>query len=753
LGINWTTALKSIAGALGIADSQGWNNFTVHIAPGLYAGSLNVNQNVNDNATFLGYTSLGGAVVFDGSNGVRSGFLVGGNSNVTSRNITYVNGSEINGGAVYVSAGSTFNALNNTFANNNAKSEGGAIYTEDNSYLYVNTSGFDNNNAITRGGAISAHGYANINSSTFTRNSGYAIYLGKSGSQVTSSNILNNTGGIYIGTTATSGVNINYNRIVGNNNSGSYSLYYTGQNADVKYNWWGNNNITSLIYNNGVNLNNSLYYVLELFYVFNNRYVVYTNTSRSLLPGTVTIGHRFVLNDGSLPANTQLLPNFDISVQLRNSTNLLYSNVTNYDGSDYNRSGYVNGSSFFNNLTVSADGYTVELDLRGDPVINLTVSKTANVTATSYLGYITFTLNVTNYGPDVATNLIMLDVLSAGSLVFINASSASYNNVSGLWTISSLNVGESVVLVIVAQANTTGGLVNEVNVSSVDQINIGENESFVFVGSSNQANVSVSSKIANVSGTVLNGGLVTYVVTVNNSGPNNATGVRVSDLLDSRLIYINSTRSAAGDYNPVSGLWVIDDLYIGVPVTLTIVARINGVGLINNTANVTAINEVNLADPDDTYKSASFTAVSTVNLSITKKSNVSGNVLNGAFISYVVNVTNFGPNTATGLELSDVLDNRLIYVNSTLTNSVSYDNGTGKWIIGSLANGSSAVLTIVVRLNGIGNITNTVSVTGLVENNTGDTSANTSDSGNITVVPTVNLSITKKSNVTGSTIL
>ncbi|WP_169805788.1 DUF11 domain-containing protein, partial [Methanobrevibacter curvatus] len=167
--------------------------------------------------------------------------------------------------------------------------------------------------------------------------------------------------------------------------------------------------------------------------------------------------------------------------------------------------------------------------------------------------------------------------------------------------------------------------------------------------------------------------------------------------------------------------------------TLTIVARINGVGLINNTANVTAINEVNLADPDDTYKSASFTAVSTVNLSITKKSNVSGNVLNGAFISYVVNVTNFGPNTATGLELTDVLDIRLIYVNSTLTNSVSYDNGTGKWTVGSLANGSSAILTIVVRLNGIGNITNTVSVTGLVENNTGDTSANTSDSGNITV--------------------
>ncbi|WP_157077555.1 DUF11 domain-containing protein, partial [Methanobrevibacter curvatus] len=751
LGINWTTALKSIAGALGIADSQGWNNFTVHIAPGLYAGSLNVNQNVNDNATFLGYTSLGGAVVFDGANSVRSGFIVGGNSNVTSRNITYVNGSEDLGGAVYVSAGSTFNALNNTFANNSAKSEGGAIYTVDNSFLYVNTSVFDNNRA-TRGGAISAHGYANINSSTFTRNNGYAIYLGKSNSQITSSNILNNTGGIYIDT-ATSGVKINYNRIVGSNNSGSYSLNYNGQNTDVKYNWWGNNNITSLIYNNGVNLDNYLYYVLELFYVFNNRYVVYTNTNRNLSPGAVTIGHRFVLNDGSLPANTNLLPDFNIGVQLRNSTNLLYSNVTNYDGSDYNRSGYVNGSSFFNNLNVSADGYTVELTLRGTPVINLTVSKTANVTATNYLGYITFTLNVTNYGPDIATNLVMLDVLSAGSLIFINASNASYNSANGLWTIPTLNVGESAVLVIVAQATTTGGLVNEVNVSSVDQTNIGEYESFVFVGSSNQANVSISSKIANVSGTVLNGGLVTYVVTVNNSGPNNATGVRVSDLLDSRLIYITSNRSAAGDYNSVTGLWVIDNLYIGVPVTLTIVARINGVGLINNTANVTAINEVNLADPDDTYKFASFTAVSTVNLSITKKSNVSGNVLNGAFISYVVNVTNFGPNTATGLELTDVLDSRLIYVNSTLTNSVSYDNGTGKWIIGSLANGSSAILTIVVRLNGIGNITNTVSVIGLVENNTGDTSANTSDSGNITVVPTVNLSITKKSNVTGSTIL
>jgi hypothetical protein len=63
-----------------------------------------------------------------------------------------------------------------------------------------------------------------------------------------------------------------------------------------------------------------------------------------------------------------------------------------------------------------------------------------------------------------------------------------------------------------------------------------------------------------------------------------------------------------------------------------------------------------------------------------------------------------------------------------------------------LANGTSANLTIVVRINGTGDINNTV-VVNTTENNTGD---NNTTSNNTTVGPVINLTITKSVNATSA---
>ncbi|WP_157077642.1 DUF11 domain-containing protein, partial [Methanobrevibacter curvatus] len=206
--------------------------------------------------------------------------------------------------------------------------------------------------------------------------------------------------------------------------------------------------------------------------------------------------------------------------------------------------------------------------------------------------------------------------------------------------------------------------------------------------------------------------------------PDNATGLVITDRLDSRLIYINSTTPRGTSYIVSTGVWNINTLANGESIVLDILVRLNGTGSIVNVANVTGVNENNTGNnsstPDNT---TNLTVVPTVNLSVVKTSNVSGSVLNGAFVLYTINVTNFGPDNATGLVITDRLDSRLIYINSTTPRFTYYVASTGVWSIGNLANGESIVLDILVRLNGTGSIVNVANVTNVNENNTGNNSS------------------------------
>jgi uncharacterized repeat protein (TIGR01451 family) len=67
---------------------------------------------------------------------------------------------------------------------------------------------------------------------------------------------------------------------------------------------------------------------------------------------------------------------------------------------------------------------------------------------------------------------------------------------------------------------------------------------------------------------------VTYTITVSNAGPNDATQVRVSDVLPSNITFVSST-STLGSYATSTGLWTIGDLLNNASTTLTIIATVN----------------------------------------------------------------------------------------------------------------------------------------------------------------------------------
>ena len=82
----------------------------------------------------------------------------------------------------------------------------------------------------------------------------------------------------------------------------------------------------------------------------------------------------------------------------------------------------------------------------------------------------TYTVAVTNHGPDAATGVGVQDDLPAGlSFVSATTASGSYDPVSGLWAIGAVTAGETVTLQIVARVTQAGDITNVATIGHADQ--------------------------------------------------------------------------------------------------------------------------------------------------------------------------------------------------------------------------------------------------------------------------------------------
>jgi uncharacterized repeat protein (TIGR01451 family) len=300
----------------------------------------------------------------------------------------------------------------------------------------------------------------------------------------------------------------------------------------------------------------------------------------------------------------------------------------------------------------------------------------------------------------------------------------TYDNITGVWSIGNISAGSSVVLSIFLLLNGTGNISNSANFT------VNENNTGDFNASGNGTNnitvlpsVNISIiKSVNVTGTVLNGDIIAYTIVVTNHGPNSTTNLIVTDVLDPRLIYISSN-ATQGNYNYSTSNWTIGNLNNGDTVVLDIIVQLNGTGNIDNVANLT-VDENNNGNNNTGVNVTNITVEPVVNISIVKSVNVSGKIFNGALIKYTITITNHGMDDATSVNVIDNLDSRLTYINSIVSQG-SYDDKTGNWNIGNLSIGANAKLEIFAKVNGIGNISNTVNLT-VDQKNIGDNSSSTS---------------------------
>jgi uncharacterized repeat protein (TIGR01451 family) len=374
-------------------------------------------------------------------------------------------------------------------------------------------------------------------------------------------------------------------------------------------------------------------------------------------------------------------------------------------------------------------------------------------------GNVIFTITLTNGGPDTATNVTVADLLPSGlSFVSSTPSQGSYNSGTGVWTVGSVSSASSATLSITATVQTAGAKTNTAQVTASDQADADSTPNNNNATEDDQASATVTPQAADLSLTkgVNNaspnvGDNVTFTITLSNAGPNNATGVTVTDQLPSGLSFVSSTPSQ-GTYDNGTGVWTVGTVNSGGNATLQITATVTTSGAKTNVAEVTASG---LPDPDSTVNNGNTSEDDYASVTVTPQAadlslnktvnNATPNV--GDNVTFTITLTNGGPSTATGVQVTDLLPAGLSFVSSTASQG-SYDNGTGVWTVGSVANGASPTLTITATVTTSGAKTNTAQVTASgvfdPDSTPNNNNAGEDDQASATVTPpSADLSVTK----------
>jgi uncharacterized repeat protein (TIGR01451 family) len=333
--------------------------------------------------------------------------------------------------------------------------------------------------------------------------------------------------------------------------------------------------------------------------------------------------------------------------------------------------------------------------------------------------------------------VVLQDFLPTNSTyVSSGATQGSCNHSAGTVTCDLGSIADqgSVTVTIVVTADSGTSLSNQADVSANEtDSNLGND--------SDTTNTSIAApSVADLSVTktdapdpVLQGDDVTYIVTVANAGPVDATGVTLTDTLSSDLTFVSTTPSQGTCNTPVGQNVTCDlgSISSGASVTVTVVATAIGSGTVSNTANVSA-NETDSDLSNNSSSEDTMVNAACVDLTVTKTDS-SDPVLLGDNVIYGVEVLNVGSCGATGVTLTDKLPSGLTFFDASP--GCSESSGTVTCDLGLLAAGASKAVFIRVTPTSDGTITNTVSVNP-VDINPDDNS----DTEVTTVLPNPNIS-------------
>ena len=370
--------------------------------------------------------------------------------------------------------------------------------------------------------------------------------------------------------------------------------------------------------------------------------------------------------------------------------------IVNKTGEIVNKAN-ITSKEYDTNLTNNFDEASINIP----PTCDVEIKKNVNVSSPNYKDLVNWSIVVRNNGPDIAHDVVVTEILPK-SLIWIS-NTGNYDHISGIWNIGTLKVNEEVKLNIICLVNGTGIIVNDVSVSSKEfDYDLSNNNDSEVIKVSPSSDLSIV-KSVNVSKADFND-LVTWKLLISNNGPDDATGVIVTDILPEGFVYVDSVLDK-GSYS--DGVIKIDKLAVGEKLTLEIICEVKSTGNFVNVANITG-NEYDY-DLSNNVDDEPIVINPATDLEVVKTVNVS-NPNYGEYVTWSIVVRNNGPDVAHDVVASDVLPKSLIWISDN--GNGKYDSKTGTWIIGQLNSNAVVQLDIVSKVNGTGIIQNNVSISG-----------------------------------------
>ena len=153
---------------------------------------------------------------------------------------------------------------------------------------------------------------------------------------------------------------------------------------------------------------------------------------------------------------------------------------------------------------------------------------------------VTYTVTVTNNGPDAASGVAVADVLPA-ALTSIVVTPATGSWVPSTWTIGSLAVGASTTMTVTGSIQATGSIANAASVTGNEFDPNTANNTAEVVFTATSADLSIAKTAVTAAPHV--GTQTSFTITVVNNGPDAAAAVTVTDVLPSELSFVSSTPS------------------------------------------------------------------------------------------------------------------------------------------------------------------------------------------------------------------
>ena len=393
---------------------------------------------------------------------------------------------------------------------------------------------------------------------------------------------------------------------------------------------------------------------------------------------------------------------------------------------------------------------------------SLSVTKTDGVTNTYQGASLTYTVVVTNSGTYTVTATVT-DTIPAGltgaTWTCTASAGSSCAAASGSGNISTtatlLALGTATYTINATVTASSGTIANTVTATPPAWITDASPANNTATDTDTVIAAADLSITKTTSSTFIVGSNATYMLTASNSGPQSAAGtITVSDTLPAGLTYVSATGTgwtcgAAGQVVTCTRSGPVTSGTTLPAITLTVAVGAAAAPSVINTATVASSTTF---DPDSTDNSSSVTRAVTVPTDLTIAKSHTGNFTQGQSGSYSVTVTNSGGVASSGtVTVTDTLPAGL--TPGTATGTGWTCNTAGQTVTCTRAdalNGGSSypVITIPITVapNSALSLTNTATVTGGNDSNTGNNSA--SDPTTVNGVPDLTIAKTHSGNFT-----